>query len=56
LCAVGFGVGVGGGEESEEGILHGGLLSSESGGDEESCGDKAGSDGDSHGMMITGRG
>src|SRR5277367_226479 len=36
--AVGFGVGVGGGEESEVGILHGGLL----GGGEDACAEERG--------------
>jgi hypothetical protein len=34
---VSFGVGIGGGEEAEEGILHGGLLGEEAGGEEACC-------------------
>ena len=45
LCAVGLGVGVRGGEECEEGILHGGLLGGEGRSGEERCGKKARLDG-----------
>lgn len=45
LRSVGFGVGVGGGEKSEEGILHGGLLGGEGRRGEERCGKKGRLDG-----------
>jgi hypothetical protein len=43
---VGFGVGVGCGEESEVWILHGCLLGGEGAGDEEGCSEEASLDGD----------
>jgi hypothetical protein len=42
---VSFGVGVGGGEESEEGNLHGSLLGGGDARGEESCGEEACLDG-----------